>query len=249
MKRDPIAAFFQRHLRVVLELSSGKDSAACLYLLEPYWEKITVVWMNPGNPYPETVEYMDKIRAMVPYFVELRGHQPDWIKEFGYPVDVMPVSASPFTMIPGTQENLKLQPFVSCCSANMWLPLAKWVKDNEVTGVIRGQKLCDSLKSPVKNGDVIDGIEYLFPIEGWDNARVLEYLGDRIPASYKRGLLSSLDCMNCTAYIQENPGRVADLELIYPPAAKEVRKVLSHVYEESMAVLDLLEQYHGKAEE
>jgi len=246
MKNDPIAMFFKRHLRVALELSSGKDSAACLWLLEPYWDRLTVVWMNPGNPYPETREYMDRVKSLVPHFVELLGRQPEWIEQFGHPVDVVPASASPFTMIPRNQGNMKLQPFFSCCSANMWLPMDQWIRENEVTGVIRGQKSCDSLKNPFTSGQIVGGIEYLFPIEEWSNEQVMEYLGpDRIPASYKRGLFSSLDCMNCTAYVQENPGRVADLELIYPPAAKEVREVYAHVYEESMAVLDLLEHYHA----
>lgn len=243
--KDPTAMFFARHLKVALEFSPGKDSAACLWLLEPYWDRLVVLWANPGNPYPETLEYMQGIREMVPHFIEVRGRQPEWIQEFGYPTDILPVMASPFTHIPGNQQNLKLQPFMACCMANMWQPMAEWVTANEVTGVIRGQKRCDGLRSPLANGATVNGVEYFFPIEVWDNARVMDYLGERVPASYKRGLLSSLDCMNCTAYVAQNPGRVADLELIYPPAAAEVKKVYSHIYEESMAILDLMEHYHG----
>lgn len=243
--KDPIADFFNRHIRVALEFSPGKDSAACLWLLEPYWNRLVVVWANPGNPYPETLEYMQAIQETVPKFAEVKGRQPEWIKEFGYPTDILPVMASPFNHMPGTEENIRLQPFMACCSANMWQPMAQWVQANEITGVIRGQKVCDRLRSPISNGSIIDGVEYLFPIDGWDDVQVRDFLGDKIPDSYKRGLITSLDCMNCTAYVAQNPGRVADLELIYPPAAAEVKQVHSHIYEESMAVLDLMEHYHG----
>lgn len=238
-----LQGFFNRHLRIVLQFSSGKDSAACLYALEPYWDKITVLWMNPGNPYPETVEYMEKIRAMVPAFMELRGKQPEWIKEHGYPVDVLPVSSSPFIHSTANQRAIKLQPFPACCSANFWLPMMNWCVENEVTGIIRGQKLSDRMKTGVRSGDVINGMEYLFPLEDWTDEEVFSFLGDRVPPSYKNGLISSLDCKNCTAYVQENPNRIPHLQLVDPETAEEVKEVYRHLYEETMATMDLLEHY------
>ena len=46
----------QGHERVALELSGGKDSVACLYLLRHQLHKITVYWLNTGDAYPETLD-------------------------------------------------------------------------------------------------------------------------------------------------------------------------------------------------
>lgn len=37
-----------RHERVVLFFSGGKDSLTCLLLLRPYWDRLTVCWINTG---------------------------------------------------------------------------------------------------------------------------------------------------------------------------------------------------------
>lgn len=83
--------FLSRHKKVMLQLSSGKDSAAVLWLLQPYWDKFDVVWVNPGNPYPETLEYMEKIQKLVPRFICVLGNQPQDIQRNGWPVDIVPL--------------------------------------------------------------------------------------------------------------------------------------------------------------
>jgi phosphoadenosine phosphosulfate reductase len=238
---DKTAEFFKRHSKVVLYLSAGKDSASCLWLLEPYWDRMTVMWANPGNPYPETVAYMEWIAGMVPNFVEVRGNQPDWVKKFGHPVDILPVLDSPVMPIPGNEKNPKLQPVYNCCFDNFWKPAMDWVEANGFTGVIRGQKVCDSLRTTLLSGQWDNGKEFYHPIEDWDNERVMRYLGDRVPDSYKRGLKSSLDCMNCTAYVKESPGRISDLALIDPSAAQEVRRIHAYVREKAMDAIQAME--------
>lgn len=234
--------FFDRHQNVVLQFSSGKDSAACLWLLEEYWPRITVLWCNPGNPYPETLDYMDRIWTLVPDFIEVHGNQPAWIKEYGYPVDILPISASPFIPNVQSREVPRLQPFTACCYANLWEPIMKFMVEDGVTGVIRGQKLSDRMKSPIRSGDVVQGFEFLFPIENWTDEDVVKFLGpERMPPSYARGLKSSLDCINCTAYMAENTQRINDLDGIDAAAAAEVRSVHAFLKEEMLIQLKLLE--------
>lgn len=233
--------FLNRHGMIALQFSAGKDSAACLKLLKPYLDYITVLWANSGNAYPETIAYMDDIYCKVPHFVEVVGEQPVWTQEFGMPVDVMPVSASSFKNQMHGREVSLLQPFNHCCNHNLWQPMAKWMMDNNVTGLIRGQKNCDALSPPYKSGDVLGDIEFFHPIEEWTNEQVFEFLGSDVPASYTRGLPSSLDCMSCTAYVSENKGRLADLELIYPPAAVRIRTVHKFLREELSSHLNDLE--------
>lgn len=217
---------------VALQFSAGKDSASCLKLLQPYLDQIIVLWANSGNAYPETVTYMDEIYSRVPHFVEVIGEQPVWTLTYGMPVDVMPVSASSFSGKMHGREVPLLQPFNQCCAHNLWEPMAKWMIENQITGLIRGQKNCDALSPPFKSGDVLGGIEFFHPIEDWTNEKVFEFLGNGVPDSYKRGLPSSLDCMSCTAYVKENKGRLADLDLIYPQAAEKIRSIHSFLREE-----------------
>jgi 3'-phosphoadenosine 5'-phosphosulfate sulfotransferase (PAPS reductase)/FAD synthetase len=170
--------FFSRHEKVGLCFSAGKDSAACLWMLESYWPRIEVIWVNPGDPHWETVGYMEGIAALVPRFTEVQGKQPEYIRLNGKPAfgDIR------------------------CCAANMWLPIQNYVREAGITGLIRGQKDSDHLKSPVSSGDVVGGVEFLHPVETWTDSEVIEYLGDKIPPSYKRGLKTSLDCQNCVVY-------------------------------------------------
>lgn len=206
--------FLSRHEKVVLQLSSGKDSAACLYLLEPWWDRIDVVWGNPGNPYTETVEYMRHIASMVPRFFEVKGNQPDFVARHGMPVD--------FAISTHTCQR-KLVPFWDCCAENLWKPVWEFIKTGGYTGIIRGQKFCDSTKPEAVSGTIENGIELYCPLENWSDLQVVDFLGDRLPISYKRGLQSSLECRDCSAYVSESIARIAELEYLDPESYKRVK--------------------------
>lgn len=214
--------FFHRHQRVALQFSSGKDSAACLYLLEEFWNRLDVVWCNPGNPTKETLKYMEKIRKMVPNFVEVRGRQPHWIREHGYPADVLPYEATGMAAASSYPKLAKFCPTEACCTANMWVPMLQYLEKSGYTGVVRGQKLADKMKTSLRSGDVVAGVEYLLPVESWSDAEVFSFLGDRTPDSYRRGLKSSLDCANCTGYVQSHGDWAKDLLKTEPEIGLEV---------------------------
>jgi len=241
----PISEFFDRHEKVVLQFSAGKDSAACLLLLRPWWDKLMVVWCNQGNPYPETLAYMENVAEFVPNFTVIYGGQPAWIKQNGYPVDVLPLESTQVGKIIASEKGPTLQPFWSCCHANSWQPMEDFLAAYGATGVVRGQKLVDGLKTQEASGAVANGIEYLFPIESWSDDQVYDYVGSRIPASYKRGIKTSLDCMNCTAYMKENAGRLVDLVKIDASAYEEVTSVHKYLKEKLTSHLTALEACNG----
>lgn len=207
-----IAAFFQRHKKVALSFSAGKDSAACLWLLQPWWGQLTVVWCDGGNPREEALEYMLRIAKLVPHFNFIRGDQPGWTAKHGMPVDVLPFELSYLGKLSSGNPGPLLCLSSDCCKANLWEPLHKFLQMEGFTGVIRGQRITDKLKSPISSGTIVSGVEYFHPIDTWTDADVYTYLGDRIPENYKRGLRSSLDCRNCTAYMEEHKGLADDLE-------------------------------------
>lgn len=219
-------AFMGRHKRVALMFSAGKDSAACLKLLRPYIEQVVVIWANPGRPYPETTEYMQHIAGTVPRFVVANGNQPEFVRTNGYPADAVPFEATPLGRTVSRSDGPLLVQLHECCSRNMWGPMQLRIIDSNATGVIQGQKECDEWRSPGMNGARLNGCEYHYPLFKWTNEEVIEFLGDDIPPSYKRGLKSSLDCMTCTAYTAHGPGRLRDLEQQHPEVYAEIRPIV-----------------------
>lgn len=221
---------FARHERIALQLSGGKDSLACLYLLRPYWDRLTVYWCNPGAPFPETIECMKRVSTEVPNFVEIRGRQPDTIAQFGIPSDIVPATRTPLGVTVSQPAQL-IQDRYSCCYRSMMEPTQERMIADEITLVIRGQKDADRLKSPVRSGSAIDGVEYLFPIEDWTDADVMAFLRDEgvpIPRFYAM-LKSAPDCVTCSAWWEE--GAAKYLKEYHPPMHAEVQRRLDIIKE------------------
>jgi len=244
--RQILEAFFARHKRIAFQFSAGKDSAAVLWLLEEYWAQMDIVWGNPGNPYPETLAYMEDIAKRVPRFFCVLGDQSNSIQRNGWPVDIVPMEATQIGMTLKGQSAIRLRPFWECCWENLWGPMQEFIKHGDYTAVIRGQKCIDRLKGPAASGTITDGIEYFHPIEDWTDEQVFTFLGEsRLPASYKRGLRSSLDCKNCTAYTLENPGRLADLATLDPQAWQEVTTVHLRLLDSLAAHTEAIRSCHA----
>lgn len=221
-----IASSIERHDRIALQVSGGRDSLACLYLLRPYWNRLTVYWCNTGAAFPETVAIMDSVRAEVPNFVEIDGRQPDVVAGFGLPSDIVPASHTPIGLVGGDSTGPLIQDRYSCCARVFMLPMHERMVADGITLVIRGQKTADRLKSPIRSGQVDLGIEYLFPIEGWDAGNVNQYLRDQgvlIPRFYEM-LSGAPDCTTCSAYWET--GTAAYLKRYHPEQHAEVQRRL-----------------------
>lgn len=237
-----LANFMGRHDHVALMFSAGKDSAACLKLIRPWLRKITVIWANPGRPYAEVVEYMQRVRQSVPHFVEAKGDQPRWVYMNGWPADSVPFEATPIGRRTGRDPKvIPLVPAVECRWANMWEPALWAVRASGASGVIKGEKLCDTpLPFPLET--VSEGREYFRPLLHWSHADVIDFLTDELPPGYARGLTGSLDCATCTAFLSRNPQRLRELKDIDPEAYAEVAPVLAYMRESAGAYLHKLEQ-------
>lgn len=194
---------FDVHQKVALSFSGGKDSLACLYLLRPYWDRLTVYWMNPGNPFPETVELMRRVRAMVPNFKELEGRQQSIVLQDGWPSDVVPHAYTSDGNAVFGETPFKVQSRLQCCLRSLMLPTYYAMLADGVTCCIRGKRRDEADKTGLESGHVSeDGMQLVFPIYDWSADDVTNYLveqGVELPRSY-RFANHSLDCMDCTAW-------------------------------------------------
>jgi 3'-phosphoadenosine 5'-phosphosulfate sulfotransferase (PAPS reductase)/FAD synthetase len=201
---------FYWHRKVGLCLSGGKDSLACLYLLRPFWERLTVYWLNSGDAFPETHAMMAKIRAMVPVFIEIMGQQPAVIAKDGWPSDIVPYRYTSFGNIVHGASAFKLQSRYDCCWRSMMAPMYERMAGDGMTCIVRGKRHEEDDKTGLMSGYIDpNGVELQFPIYGWTGAQVRAYLkeqGVELPQFYKHGGDHSVDCMHCTAYWEDGHG-------------------------------------------
>lgn len=225
-----------RHEKIVFQFSGGKDSIACLLMLKGHLRRITVLWTNTGAAFPETIAQIECVKAMCPNFIEARGHQPEHIEANGYPVDVLPVRNHLQSQYLTQQTRLPLQGFLGCCAENLMRPMHEATLATGATLIIRGQKLADHHKSPVRSGDIIGGVEFWFPIESWSDAEVMDFVkdSDLLPSHYSDAN-TSLDCWSCTAYLAENQWKLPYMKKHHPEKAAEVKKRLIMIREEIMS--------------
>jgi phosphoadenosine phosphosulfate reductase len=222
-----------------LQFGGGKDSLACLHLLEECWDSILVAWLNTGAAFPETIELMKRIAAKVPHFLEVRTDVCADIDAFGWPVDVVPIGHTEFGWLTTGRKTLKLRGWNDCCGANFWRPMHQAMVDRGVKTIIRGQRLAEHYKSPVRSGAVIGGIEHVFPLESWSEAEVFAFLRARnveIPAYYAE-LHTSLDCWCCTAYLDAKAAQLHYMCKRHPERHAIVQKKLHEIAEVTAAAL------------
>lgn len=209
-----IASIFGRHQNVAFQLSGGKDSVALLHMLRPWWDRVTVFWLNPGNPFPETVDYIRMITSDVQNFVEINGRQPEIIAMDGWPSDVVPHEYTTDGHIVFGEKPFKVQSRLSCCYRSLMAPMHDEMIRRGMTCIIRGKRSEEADKSPTRSGDVVGGVELVYPL--WDMASddIFAYLkaeGIRLPPYYKHAS-HSLDCMDCTAWWGEGLSRYLEAE-------------------------------------
>lgn len=223
--------FFNRHEKVALMFSGGKDSLACLHLVKDYLDKTIVVWVNTGANFPEIEQMMREIKAIVTHFHEIKTDQPSSIKANGYPVDVVPVNYTKLGQSVTSIKDFKLRSYFECCAENFWIPCDAEMRKLGVTGVIRGQRNSEAHRAPIKSGYVENGIEYHLPIESWSDSEVIDYLRSKDVVINERLSMahSSLDCWNCTAYMAESSERFKYIKKHHPSKYESIVEIVKKI--------------------
>lgn len=240
-----------RHRIAALQFSGGKDSLACLWLLEPYWQKIVVVWGDAGDAFPETRDLMREVRDLVPNFMVVPSDVRAQQARYGFPVDVLPVRNHPeIAALIHPHERPPLQSCFACCRDNLWLPMQRAMEALGATLIIRGQRTEEVQRTPIRSGEVVDGVEFLFPIEDWTSEEVRHYLEDKpigLQANYAY-TDTGLDCMHCTGHLFENIGKRRYMRERHPEAYAEVSRRLDVISSEVARDMTFLHQARAAGE-
>ena len=244
-----IEEIINKHAKISLLFSGGKDSMACLFLLKKYWNKINVMWVNTGAAFPETIEMMEYFKSILPIFTEIKSDQPNYINYFGLPSDVVPINKTLTGSFLLPNNETKINIYIDCCAANIWFPSYNAAKDYGATMIIKGTKSSDKQKSPIKSMDIVDGITHFMPIENWSNHDVLAYLKTQdfeIPDFYSLHD-SSLDCWDCTAYCKNHIDKLNYMKNKHPEKHDKLIQKLCIVYKSIQEELNPMRQMLGLA--
>jgi phosphoadenosine phosphosulfate reductase len=222
-----------------LAFSGGKDSLACWYL---YREKNPIVfWANTGKAYPETIEIINRIKAQAVEFIEVVSNQQSQIEKFGLPSDIVPINNTKDGMELTKQKSVMVQNYLNCCYENKSKPLMEAAKERGITQMIRGQRLDESHKSTAKHGSIVNGIMFIQPIETWTKEQVLAFLRTQcqLPEHYAIDH-SSLDCYDCTAYLEHSADRVAWMKDKHPNLHEKYKINMAALKSALLPTLELL---------
>lgn len=218
-----------RHERIALSVSGGKDSLACVTLLRDQLHRLAVYHCDTGDQLPELQASVAYVESIAPHFVRVRSDVRDWIGRNGLPSDLVPYASHPIGRALG-QERVAIVPRYDCCGQNIMLPLLERMQADGITLIIRGTKRADMPRLPFESGQSSHGMELFLPLEDWTDADVLTFLRAQdvpVPVYYDAGLNTAPDCAHCTAWWNE--GRATFLKAHHPAVYAEYRAGLETI--------------------
>lgn len=204
----------------ILMFSGGKDSLLVLLKLKDRLDHINVVFVNTGKSFPEALSFIDTIKEMCPKFIELKSDRDyDWGR-YGMPSDLIPQMYTQAALDNSAKSKFILQSVFSCCYKNIMLPVINLAQALDSTLLIRGSKFSDKLHDSYSTGSMVGKVTLYNPIEDLTDYQVLEALKtfdhDIDLPDYYSFEHSSLDCMDCTGYLDKTKDRLELLKKHYP---------------------------------
>lgn len=229
---------------IVLWFSGGKDSMATLLLMKEQLHRITVLFANTGKNYPELLQTVEKTKSLCPLWEEVKADRDAQWKANGLPSDLVPIDWTHDGQRLSHVKQVKVQSYLQCCYQNITAPLWQRTKELGATVVIKGQRLDEAHKSTARDGDEVEGIRFIHPIEHWTRDNVLSYLRaelGELPEHY--GLdHSSMDCYDCTAFAAHSHDRVAFMRDRHPDLYADYSEKLKSLHS---AIAEPLKHYEA----
>jgi 3'-phosphoadenosine 5'-phosphosulfate sulfotransferase (PAPS reductase)/FAD synthetase len=228
-----------RHEKIALCFSGGKDSRACVEMFKHQLDKITIYNMDTGDLLPEMQESIARVEAIAPNFVRVKRDVTAWIEEHGLPSDLIPYTAHPVGQLMGDHKHPLISRY-DCCFANLMWPLYERIKADGNTLMIRGTKRIDMRRLPAESGEIVDGVEMYLPLQDWTNEQVFAFLELNkvpLPRIYDY-VVNSPECARCSAWWGER--RSEYLHKYYPEIWRDYDRRLQVVIDEIAPSLALL---------
>ena len=223
-----------------LAFSGGKDSLACWYLYKA--KNPIVLWVNTGKAYPETLAIVDEIRAEAVEFIEINIDQQAQIDANGIPSDIVPTANTVHGMIVSGKKDVLVQSYLNCCMENITIPILDAIKKRGITQIIKGQRNDESFKGESRHGAVLDGVEYIQPIEKWTSKQVLDFVATQrgqLPEHFSLNH-TSLDCYDCTGFMKDSADRVEWTKVNHPELYDKYALNMSKLKGTIIPIVDLM---------
>ena len=200
-------------MTTVVQFSGGIDSLVALWLTraEP---GVCALWVKTDAAYPDTQARVEAAckAAGVPLYIEFTKRD---ILEYGFPADIVAVDFTPLGRYVCNTSGPIMQSYMECCSRGIWGPMRIRTQALGADVIVRGVKACDKRVVRFAPGSTIEGMRYDMPLYTWTPDDVLAFAKrecvQHIPPYYALGETTSHDCWDCTAYLDENAKRVANL--------------------------------------
>lgn len=197
-----------------LAFSGGKDSLACLHLLKETLD--CAIYVDTGYAYPETRKLVEYAAALVPMHIVHSNREAQNETE-GIPSELLPVDWTRYGHATTGKKSVLIQSYQLCCFENIARPLLDKAKALGVTELVYGQRNEESHKASSRDGDMVEGIRRLHPIEDWTTEQVYAFLADRMTIPEHLHIKhSSLDCYDCTAFRAQSADRIEYTRRVHP---------------------------------
>jgi len=221
-----MALHLSEHRHIVLNYSGGAESGLLLHLFQPFRERFTVVWNNPGA-LPHEAEHVRRQAEGGP-FVELVSDREAYWRNNGLPSHLVP--AGLMTLFPEDtpMDGPPLSPYKACCAVVRWKPFLDWSIANGVTLRIHGQRHGEGtarfLACPKPCSE-------WGPLAAWTRAEVMRRVAHHrvaLPRQYAEGYPTSMECAVCPANLDK--ARLAFLRRHYPAEHAETVRLAEEVF-------------------
>jgi 3'-phosphoadenosine 5'-phosphosulfate sulfotransferase (PAPS reductase)/FAD synthetase len=209
--------------------SFGKDSSCILHALEPYLERVMVVFVDCGGLYPDIMEWAKMQGSRMPLFMYAHAHGDMWqyIKEKGWSVDIEIADLGRHGYIRaenGVAMQHKLQPYTQCIYDRVWIPLAMFTSLYQGDCLITGERKQDREFATDWSTRGFNMKNIVRPIFDWTDEDVWEYIDANhieLSQTFQGRQAERRDCYLCMGH-EMTSQRIIDLKRDWPDLYQKV---------------------------